>query len=151
MNPPTFREIFGAPPDAVCSVPGRVNLIGEHIDYTGGTVLPTTLPRRLPASLKRRAGRTIHVRSNRFPEPAERSIGDPLDGSWSDYVLAAHRLALREGLTEGGGAYLIDSAVPHGAGVSSSAALIVAVLNAIAQAEGAPLDPVEAALLAQRV
>ena len=115
-----FRERFGAEPERVGSAPGRVNLIGEHVDYVGGLVLPMAIDRYTAVALG----------------PAE---------AWDDELGPYIQAAGRElGSPPQRGA--IASSVPIGAGVSSSAALLVAAARALAPALGG----VEAAQLCQR-
>ena len=72
-----FAEIFGRPPAAVASAPGRVNLIGDHTDYNGGFVLPATLPQRTRVHMARRADRTAQVASAQYPDIATYTVGNP--------------------------------------------------------------------------
>ncbi|MBB4660404.1 galactokinase [Parvularcula dongshanensis] len=148
----TFASEFGRRAAVQVSVPGRVNLIGEHIDYTGGTVLPTPIPGRLRL-LFTAGGTTVTVRSQRFAEPVERELEEAIDGHWSDYLLAGHRKAIAVGLLPPGtgGEYLIDSEIPDGAGVSSSAALLVALLRAAAETTARTTPPEQLARWAQEV
>ena len=148
----TFADTFGRPAAATVSVPGRVNLIGEHVDYTGGTVLPTPIPQRLRLAFGP-GGETVRARSTRFDATADCNIDAPPSDHWVDYLVAGHRKAIAEGLLpkDEGGAYLVDSDIPHGAGVSSSAALLVAQLRAIAAAADRTLPPTVLARWAQEV
>ena len=146
-----FEAAFGRPPDAAASVPGRVNLIGEHIDYTGGTVLPTVIGRRVTLGVAATAGPEVTIRSARYDEAATRAPDEALAGHWSDYVLAGHRSAVRRGLAKGGAAYWVGGDVPDGAGVSSSAALLVALLRALSEAAGRDEGPETLARWAQAV
>ncbi|MBV9131565.1 MAG: galactokinase [Chloroflexi bacterium] len=153
---PNPRRRRTKPLNARASAPGRVNLIGEHTDYNGGFVLPTTIPQQTHASLTPRSDRTIRVHTTNAPE---------LDTEWQQYTLAEERrtrtwLDYVQGLTwvlhaEGfelptGFDLKITSEVPLGAGLSSSAALEVAVLRAIRQEFALDLDDVKLALLGQR-
>ncbi len=116
-----------------CSAPGRVNLIGEHIDYNGGPVLPFALDLRTTVSIETRSDSVISVRSEGLGtarmSPSVRK-GD-VDG-WARYVAAAV-WAFTDGTkrTLPGLDVEISSAVPVGAGLSSSAALECAVLCAL--------------------
>ncbi|MEO0981437.1 MAG: galactokinase [Pseudomonadota bacterium] len=146
-----FQRAFGRAPDAVASAPGRVNLIGEHIDYNGGLVLPAALPQRVDVALGLRSDARIRVASSRFEQLADRSIGEPASGDWSDYALGALAKARDIGWITGGADLYIESAVPDGAGVSSSAALATAALRAAAAAAGETPDPVALARHARSV
>lgn len=146
-----FRAAFGRAPDGAASAPGRVNLIGEHVDYTGGTVLPTVIGPKVTLALGRSAGPGVTIRSERYGGAVTRAPDEALAGHWSDYVLAGHRSARQLGLAEGGADYLVGGDVPDGAGVSSSAALLVALLRAWTQAAGRAEAPETLARWAQAV
>ena len=127
----TFQQVYGYEPAVRYSAPGRVNLIGEHTDYNDGYVLPFAIDRRTTASIAPREDRVIRVASA-FDEaggPVSLSLDelspDAMDG-WSAYVFGI-AWALREqgaDLTgKTGFDVFIDSDVPVGAGLSSSAAI----------------------------
>ena len=59
----TFREVFGTEPDVVAAAPGRVNVIGEHVDYSDGFVLPFAISNRTTVSIKKRADKVIRLAS----------------------------------------------------------------------------------------
>ena len=149
----TFESVFDRGPQTQTTTPGRVNLIGEHIDYTGGVVLPTVIPNRVRVETAPAAtgGEKLRFFSTRFDELIERPLDDALTGAWSDYILAGHRKAVQLGLAKGGADYFVDSDIPHGAGVSSSAALLVGVLRAAAQSTQQSISPEKIALWAQEV
>jgi galactokinase len=128
----TFQQVFGYEPTVRYSAPGRVNLIGEHTDYNDGYVLPFAIDRRTTSDIAPREDRVIRVASSFDPEggPVSLSLDDlepaRMDG-WSAYVFGI-AWALREqagadltGRT--GFDVFIDSQVPVGAGLSSSAAI----------------------------
>ncbi|ROS77401.1 galactokinase [Curtobacterium sp. PhB130] len=126
----TFQQVFGYEPTVRYSAPGRVNLIGEHTDYNEGYVLPFAIDRRTTASIAPRDDRVLRVASAFDPDSvASLSLDDlepaAMDG-WSAYVFGI-AWALREqgaDLTGKTGFDLfIESDVPVGAGLSSSAAI----------------------------
>src|SRR4051794_7413197 len=139
-------------PATVASAPGRVNLIGEHTDYNGGFVLPTAIPQRTRATLTPRTDRTVVASSDNAPTNASFELGrEARRGDWVDYVqgltwaLAQLAVPLERGFD-----LHLSSDVPLGAGLSSSAALEVAVLRAIRAAfDLATLDDVRIAQLGQ--
>ena len=133
------------------SAPGRVNLIGEHTDYNGGLVLPAALSVGLEVELTPIAGEAIEVTSGGYDAPAQRALTDDADGSWSDPCVGALREAGSLGLLQGGAALALRSTIPEGSGLSSSAALIVAVLKAARAASDRDMSDVDIALAAQRV
>ncbi len=122
----THREVFGAEPSGVWSAPGRVNLIGEHTDYNDGLVLPIALPHRTDAACSPRDDDVLRVWSVQTDELVEvplADVGPEAPGGWAAYV-AGVLWALREaGHAVRGMDVTVDSRVPLGAGLSSSAAL----------------------------
>jgi galactokinase len=128
-----------------------VNLIGEHTDYNGGFVLPTPLPLHTRVELTPRRGARVYARSDQALESGEYSLGrEQARGGWLDYVQGV-TWALRDaGYTFDGFDLSITSDVPLGAGLSSSAALEVAVLRAVRAAWALDLDDVRLAQLGQR-
>ncbi len=122
--------------------PGRINLIGEHTDYNDGFVLPFALDAACVASVDRRTDGRVLVRSAQQGggpvEVDQRASGIP---TWARYV-AGPVLALRSrGVEVGGLDIAVDSAVPVGSGLSSSAAVVCAVTTAVDELLGLQLDP----------
>lgn len=146
-----FERVFGAAPRAAGSAPGRVNLIGEHTDYNGGWVLPAALSRHTQVALAPSDDTLVRLSSSQFDGIVERPMGDPKRGDWSDYATGALGKAAELGWLDGGAALHIQSDVPNGAGVSSSAALITAILRAAADLSSHSPDPVEVAQAARAV
>lgn len=120
-----FMAAFGATPETHGDTPGRVNLIGEHIDYNGGTVMPMAIDLCVAIAIGRGQKGRVQIVSAQFPGIAERAIGEPASGDWSDYALGA--LARFGG--DHGWRVAIDSAVPAGSGLSTSAAVTVGILR----------------------
>jgi galactokinase len=135
------------------SAPGRVNLIGEHTDYNDGFVLPIAIGMRTVVAVAPRSDRNVRVRSLRVAQDAEFFL-DSSDftrrGSWVDYVEGMARSLESRGVKIPGADLLIESDVPIGAGLSSSAALEMSVGLAFASLAGEPaLSPRDLALAAQ--
>jgi len=144
-----FETLFGRPPSVVTDAPGRVNLIGEHTDYNGGFVLPTVIPHRTRVELSPRPDRRVVVYSANVGK-AERhqqfELGAEVPtGTWVDYVQGVAVALRRRGHRIEGADLRLDSRVPIGSGVSSSAALEVAVARAFRAACDLALDDVEIA------
>src|SRR4051795_3591256 len=135
----TFEAAFGRAADGVWSAPGRVNLIGEHTDYNDGLVLPIALPHRTDAACSPRDDDLLRVWSVQTDELVEVSLGDvgpDAPGGWAAYV-AGVLWALREAGHEVRGMEVtVDSRVPVGAGLSSSAALECSVGAAVSDLFG---------------
>lgn len=151
---PYFVEYFGQEPALVAAAPGRVNLIGDHTDYNNGFVMPMALENHCVVAIapsptgKHRLcgslGDTIHEIA---VEDALRT-GEPF---WTNYVRGVLSLFDRRGIKIGPVDMLIDSNVPRGGGLSSSAALEVAVGTALCAWAGADLSPKDIALIGQAV
>ena len=137
-------------PDVIASAPGRVNLIGEHIDYSQGFVLPFAISYRTTATLRRRSDQVIRIRSKqRIDDVITASITELAPGThggWERYVLGViWALEIREGID-----IEIDGDVPLGAGLSSSAALECAVAVGLNEMFSLGLNKKELALLTQK-
>jgi galactokinase len=148
----TFTELFGTLPAVTASAPGRVNLIGEHTDYNDGFVLPAALPLATSVELSPRADLTIRVWSTAFHQDAPQSFS--LDGitpahDWTDYVRGIAWVLVESGLKQGFDAR-ISSEIPVGSGLSSSAALLIAVGRALRAVAGLPIDDLQLARLARK-
>lgn len=142
MNRARLREV-------AASAPGRVNLLGEHTDYNDGFVLPTALPQRTTVHVSLSPDDRHHAHSDAIGEVHEFGLDDPLHG-FARYVGGCLRVLRDTGRVTPPLRFSIESEVPVGAGLSSSAALEVAVLRAVDALLGLDLDPVEIARLAQR-
>ncbi len=145
-----FAEAFGEPPAVVARAPGRVNLIGEHTDYSGLPVLPIAIDRALLVAAAPNDSGVVEVRSESFDPPARIRRDAPdagIAGPWHGYLAGA--LAELAAVAPGRGAQvLVSGDLPAGGGLSSSSALTVGVIAALAAAWGADLPPEEAARLA---
>jgi galactokinase len=130
-----FRAAFGADPDGVWASPGRVNLIGEHVDYNGGLCLPIALPHRTFVALRRRDDEVVRLMSSLDPEDIWTGtldgIAPGLVSSWVAYAGGPAWSLAQDGHTLGGFDAAVDSCVPLGAGLSSSAAIECAVALAL--------------------
>jgi len=141
-----LAELFGVASMIVASAHGRVNLIGEHTDYNGGFVLPTLIPQATMAAVAPTSGRRVRVWSRELS--ANRSLrifhlGDEEAGQgWLDYVQGVTVALRRAGFEIGGFDLALASDVPLGSGLSSSAALEVAVLRALRRLFGLAFDDV---------
>jgi len=146
-----FLETFDRPPDSTSRASGRVNLIGEHTDYNGGLVLPVPIGRYTDVALAASSGRADEIVSARFGEAVSCDLSSPSTGHWTDYAVGALRAARTSGWIEGPQRLAIAGDLPVGAGLSSSASLVLAVLEASARAAGARPDARDLARMARRV
>jgi galactokinase len=147
-----FQARYGTPPEFVVRAPGRVNLIGEHTDYNDGFVLPMAIDRAIWIALRPRADRRVRVRSLDFPKPADFSLDAlaPAEG-WENYVRGVAWALGEAGYPLRGWEGVLASDIPAGAGLSSSAALELAVERAFWAVSRWDWNPAEMALTAQRV
>src|SRR5450631_2161041 len=138
--------------------PGRVNLIGEHTDYNAGWVMPAAIQFYTTVAIARRSDRMLRIRSTNFAETLELPLpaadaAAPQRGAgthWADYVLGVARALRQHGIVLPGADLLIHGEVPLGSGLSSSAALEVAVALALSELAGAAaLDKLTLAKLCQ--
>ncbi|MGH1549304.1 galactokinase [Leifsonia poae] len=151
-----FAQVFGREPDGVWSAPGRVNLIGEHTDYNLGFVLPFAINRRTVAAVGVRDDRVLRVGSTFADELVEVSLDELTPEALSGW--AAYPLGVAWSLGEFGADLaavpgvdiLIDSNVPVGAGLSSSAAIESAVSVALNEIWRLGLDRRTLARVGQR-
>jgi galactokinase len=134
--------------------PGRVNLIGDHIDYMGGTVLPMAIDRGTDLWVRPRADRRIVAVSDSFPELGE--VVADLDAprpdpawAWVNYLVAVAFAMQQRGVDLPGVDVRVHGDIPNGAGLSSSASLELAMAVAFDQLAGAALGPSELALAGQ--
>jgi galactokinase len=126
-----FLQTFGEEPDLIAAAPGRVNLIGEHIDYSEGFVLPFAIKDRTTAAIRKRDDLTVRIasaqRRNKIVTVDINNVKPGLKGEWERYALGVlWSMGVKTGVD-----LLIDGHVPLGAGLSSSAALECSVATAV--------------------
>jgi len=149
----SFRENFGSDPESVVRAPGRVNLIGEHTDYNDGFVFPVAIDRDIMVAGRPRDDKLVRVYSLDFGAMVEFSL-DIIDydseNKWSNYPRGVARFLQRDGYKLRGLDAVITGNVPQEAGLSSSAAMEVAMAMAFERVSGLEIDPVEMALICQK-
>jgi len=147
-----FHRRFTRAPVVAASAPGRVNLIGEHTDYNGGPVLPFAIPARTVVAAAPGEPGVLELVSARDDAPAVFRWREARPPGWAAYAagVLAHLEALGALNNEGGVRLAVASTVPVGAGVSSSAALTVAIARAVSALAGARLSAPDLAAVAYR-
>jgi galactokinase len=147
-----FADRFGTEPEGVWAAPGRVNVIGEHTDYNDGFVLPVALPHTTRAAVARRTDARVAFASLQGDGAiVELDLGELVPGrpdGWAGYPAGVVD-GLRERLA-GGVSVLVDTDVPVGAGLSSSAALTCSVALALSDLVAPELARTDLVELARR-
>jgi galactokinase len=151
----SFGEAYGEHPTVVARAPGRVNLIGEHTDYNDGFVLPCAIDYETRVAASPRDDTRVRVVAADYGDASDEFRLDtpiaPRPGvPWANYVRGVIAMLQQRGVELHGAELAIAGNVPQGAGLSSSAALEVAVLQALNLLHGLKLDATEIARLAQR-
>lgn len=130
-----FAATFGGEPEVIASSAGRVNLVGEHVDYNGGQVLPIAIERRTWVAVRRRSAgsRFLSIAASaNEPERGEFDARRPAKaGRWWDYVAGVALMLQSDAVRVPQFELAVIGDVPQGAGLSSSAALEVATATAL--------------------
>jgi galactokinase len=148
-----FESQFGGPPEVIARAPGRVNLIGDHTDYNDGFVLPLTIEQAVYVAAGPRDDNYVAAHAVNFREDALFALHEAGErgSTWRHFVGGViAEVRARNPLPHGFDAVIYGD-VPIGSGLSSSAAIEVATLLALDALYGLHIDPVEGALLCQRV
>lgn len=149
-----FERAFGKAPTHRVQAPGRVNLIGEHTDYNGGFVLPCAIDRGTVVAAGARRDMRVRVVASDVDDGLDEFRMDlPIvardDAPWTGYVRGVvQQLQMRGHLSQGADLALAGN-IPQGAGLSSSASLEVAVIQAFKTLHGTAIDRTQMALVAQ--
>ncbi len=140
-------------PTVRCAAPGRVNLIGEHTDYSGGFVMPAAIDFHTIAEISPRTDGRISLYSQNMAEevsyPAE-PLPNKARKHWSDYPMGVAWSLAQQGVRAGAFTLTLNGDVPLGAGLSSSASIEVATAMALLELAGASLPLPTIALACQR-
>ena len=150
-----FADIFDGQPTIVARAPGRVNLIGEHTDYNAGFVLPMAIDRAVWIALRPRDDNKVMLYSIDLNDSGEIDLDEALvkdeSHSWFEYVRGVAWALQEEGHSLNGWEGVMAGNVPIGSGLSSSAALQMAVSRAFAAVSEIAWDNAKMALMVQRV
>jgi galactokinase len=145
-----FESVFGGPPQAVGDAPGRVNLLGEHTDYNDGFVLPIAIAQRTRVAMRRSSGRQIALHAQGQGGTVRFTLDEPPAEHFASYVFGCLVLVREQGGEIPPLEIHVESDVPMGVGLSSSAALEVATLRCLRELLALPFDDVLIAQMAQR-
>lgn len=148
-----LRETFQAEADIIVAAPGRVNLIGEHIDYCDGFVMPFAIDRYIVIAAKKNGGKSARLFTEIGGNAVEFSVDQPLEEgeqAWTNYIRGVMRGFQDRGFEIPGFDAYIVSSLPRGAGLSSSAALECATATLLESWLDTGLTSLEKALLCQK-
>ena len=146
-----FVELFEYEPTLIVRSPGRVNIIGEHLDYNDGFVLPAAIDKAIYVSVSKRADNNIHLYSVDFKEAYEVAVSEIKPTKfWSTYILGVADQLIKGGHAIGGFNLVLDGDIPIGAGLSSSAAVECATVFALNELFNLGIDKMEMVRIAQR-
>ena len=130
-----FRDTFGEAPSGTWAAPGRVNLIGEHTDYNAGLCLPIAIEQRTFVAMSPRTDSLVRISSaqegGKVHDIDLDAVAPGTETGWTSYIAGIAWALRQHGHTVGGFDAVIDSCVPYGSGLSSSAALQCSVAVAI--------------------
>jgi len=148
-----FNEKFDAPAEFVASAPGRVNMIGEHIDYNGGVVLPTAIECGMAAAFRPNGSNVVRIWDVRYKTLAEIDYTQPMNpekGSWENYIKGVLAELQNADVEVKGFDACLYSTIPMGGGLSSSAALEALIVTINEAVTGVTLDLVDKSLICQK-
>jgi galactokinase len=149
-----FQDAFGDEPEAAARAPGRTNLIGEHVDYNDGFVLPVAVDRDVVVAVRARRERRFRLRAADVDEGASFHLDETARleryPRWVAYILGVAKVLDQAGLRLPGVDLAFAGDVPQGAGLSSSAALEVATARALIALTGAEVQDLEVVEMCHR-
>ena len=147
-----FRQRYGVCP-IISRAPGRVNLIGEHTDYSDGFVMPAAIEYSTWIAAGPRADAVLQISSAQFPDSVSLRLDDlsgPPRKHWTDYVRGVAAVIQAAGYPLRGANLMVDGRVPLGAGLSSSAALELATVLALGSVSGLQIPALDMVKMCQR-
>ncbi len=148
-----FEKTFGAKPTHLFTAAGRINVIGEHVDYCGGKVLPAALNLRCNVYAKKNGEKVVRILLRGIDGVITletNKLDSYKDLKYGNYQAGVAYYLQQEGVEIVGCDLFYDCTVPFGSGLSSSAAIEVATAVTLCELAGVPYDKVKLALLSQR-
>ena len=145
-----YSEIFGEEPEITVRAPGRVNLIGEHVDYQGGYVFPIAIDKYIYFAGKKRSDGIIKIYSYNYRQIYETEIGNITyteEFPWANYLLGVFKFS---GERISGANIVFGGNIPVGSGLSSSAAVEIATASFIQKLTGKIFEPLRVIEIAKR-
>src|SRR5688572_25994622 len=148
-----FSSRFGKKPAHIFFCPGRVNLIGEHIDYNGGQVMPCAISSGTYLAVSKNLDKRLRFHCLNFPETADLQLQDSYSKTgreWFNYPLGVIHHLVQEGHTVSGLDMLFCGNLPIGAGLSSSASIEVLTGFALSEMFGLRISKTDIALISKK-
>jgi galactokinase len=147
-----FQETFGSTPDKIVLSPGRINIIGEHIDYNDGYVLPAAIDKIICFAFEKNNSKQSRIIAIDLNDEFEINLADPIelaDNVWTNYVRGVLNQLKAGGFEFEGFNCVFSSNIPVGSGLSSSAALECGFLFGLNELFNLNIKPVDIALMGQ--
>ncbi|WP_298221882.1 galactokinase [Flavobacterium sp.] len=153
MTKQSFVQSFDNEPEYIFLAPGRINIIGEHVDYNDGFVLPAAINKYICFAISKNEGSDCTVVAHDLNEFYKFDLNDalkPIDKMWANYILGVLHQLKEKGFQMQGFNMVFSSTIPMGAGLSSSAALECGIGYAMNSMFGLGLNKEEIALIGQK-
>ena len=146
-----YIDLFQENPTILITAPGRINLIGEHTDYSGGYVFPAAINLHVALIISPNDQQIVDICSQDFNEQFQLKIGsyEKESSGWKEYIKGIAWALNKKGYPVKGWKGVLTGNIPIGAGLSSSAAFEIAILSAFCHAGNFVLSPVEMAKITQ--
>ncbi|MDD3093628.1 MAG: galactokinase [Clostridia bacterium] len=150
-----MNDVYGQSENPIrfFQAPGRVNLIGEHIDYNGGYVFPAAIDKFSTVAIRKRDDDLIKLYATDLKYVVEANINELekyKNLKWGNYQLGVIEQLMKKGISVGGAEFIFNDLVPLGSGLSSSAAIEVVTAYAMTELYGHNIDKIEIALICQK-
>lgn len=146
-----YFETYGKAPEAVAFCPYRISPLGAHIDHQWGKINGLAIDKGIHIAYSRKENGVVELQSLNFPKRAQfhvNSIPDEKAGDWADHIRGAAKMLLEKYPLRYGISAVIEGTLPIG-GLSSSAAVIIAFMSALARVNRIHLDPWETIMMAK--